>query len=207
MILDFDKVELLDPVDERTIGSVDKLAAHRDGAYHRAISVLLVDGERRHILQRRAAGKYHCAGLWANACCSHPAPGELSAAATERRLAEEMGVAPPLYRLGVIRYSAAVPALPHLANSDGNLIESERVALYCGRADDSLAPNPLEVSETMALSQADALDMPAASQAPWLRLYLRTFGQDLASIVDACVKGEWTPRDFGFFQANADETF
>src|SRR5690606_6812863 len=49
----------------------DKLAAHREGRRHRAVSVfLLADG--RVLIQRRAMGKYHTPGLWANTCCTHP---------------------------------------------------------------------------------------------------------------------------------------
>lgn len=189
----------------RSAGST-KLTAHRNGAYHRAISVLLVDREGRHVLQRRAAGKYHCAGLWANACCSHPAPGEPSADAARRRLVEELGVSCQLYRVGIIRYSATVPALNHLANNDGTLVERERVALFCGRTSSRLAPNPSEASETIALSHIDSLDMPAFSQTPWLRLYLQTFGENLRAIVDACVNGNWTPRDFGFASLGRENT-
>jgi isopentenyl-diphosphate Delta-isomerase len=206
MTLAFDQVELLDPSSERTIGNADKLAAHRDGAYHRAISILLTDKEGRHVLQRRSAGKYHCAGLWANACCSHPAPGEPSADAARRRLAEELGVEVPLYRLGVIRYSATVPALHCLANCDGTLIERERVALFCGRADSRFAPDPSEVSEMIALSHVDSLNMPASNQAPWLRLYLHTFGSCLDAIVDACISGDWVLRDFGVANASLNAT-
>jgi len=32
------------------------------------------------MLQKRAAHKYHCAGLWPNTCCTHPRPYEIQAA-------------------------------------------------------------------------------------------------------------------------------
>ena len=54
---------------------LDKLDVHRRGLRHPAVSVFLLDGDR-FLIQRRALGKYHTPGLWANACCTHPLWGE-----------------------------------------------------------------------------------------------------------------------------------
>ena len=78
-------VVLVDPRDT-PIGLAPKLAAHRDGLLHRAVSVLLFDDAGRVLLQRRAAGKYHSVLLWANTCCGHPRPNECSRDAAMRRL-------------------------------------------------------------------------------------------------------------------------
>ena len=85
-----EQVILVD-MDDREIGRAGKLEAHRQGQLHRAVSICIVDGEGRMLLQRRAAVKYHSPGLWANACCSHPRPGEATLAAALRRLPEELG--------------------------------------------------------------------------------------------------------------------
>src|SRR5256885_16185610 len=50
------------------------------------------DTKGRMLLQRRASNKYHSGGLWSNACCGHPRPGESVESAASRRLMEEMGV-------------------------------------------------------------------------------------------------------------------
>ncbi|WP_425494016.1 NUDIX domain-containing protein [Hoeflea alexandrii] len=50
---------------------VEKLKAHVDGLFHLAISIFVFDGEHL-LIQKRASSKYHCGGLWANTCCSHP---------------------------------------------------------------------------------------------------------------------------------------
>lgn len=86
--------ELVVLVDEhdREIGTASKLEAHRSGALHRAVSVFVFDDAGRLLLQRRAAGKYHSAGQWANTCCTHPRPGESNLAATQRRLADRKSV-------------------------------------------------------------------------------------------------------------------
>jgi len=84
-------VVLVDLFDQ-PVGTASKADAHRLGLLHRAFSVFLLDGQGRVLLQRRASGKYHSAGLWANTCCSHPTPGEDVLAAAKRRLKEELGI-------------------------------------------------------------------------------------------------------------------
>src|SRR5437868_14391149 len=102
-----DAVILVD-ADDRPVGTMGKLEAHRQGLRHRAISVIVRDRENRLLLQQRAASKYHSGGLWTNTCCSHPRPGEDTFAAAERRLAEEMGFTCPLNLLFTTHYRADV---------------------------------------------------------------------------------------------------
>ena len=96
-------VVLIDPQD-REIGQMEKLAAHREGRLHRAFSVFVFNAKGELLLQQRAATKYHSASLWTNTCCGHPRPGETLVAAGERRLKEEMGLSIPL-RLSLIHIS------------------------------------------------------------------------------------------------------
>ena len=72
--------------------AMDKLAVHRLGLRHPAGSVFVLRGGDV-LLQRRAAGKYHTPGLWANTCCTHPHWGEAAADCAARRLREELGIA------------------------------------------------------------------------------------------------------------------
>lgn len=77
---------------DNEIGSGDKLETHVKNQLHRAFSVFIIhDGKM--LIQRRALGKYHSAGLWTNACCSHPRFGESLADAVQKRLEEELGIA------------------------------------------------------------------------------------------------------------------
>lgn len=76
---------------DHEIGSMSKSEAHRLGRLHRAFSVFIVDGDKM-LIQKRHRDKYHSGGLWANACCSHPAQGEALDDAVSRRLQEELGV-------------------------------------------------------------------------------------------------------------------
>ena len=85
-----DQILLVD-MHDNPIGTIEKLAAHQQGLLHRAFSLFLYH-DNSLLLQQRAVSKYHCGGLWANSCCSHPRPDESVAAAACRRLGEETGL-------------------------------------------------------------------------------------------------------------------
>jgi isopentenyl-diphosphate Delta-isomerase len=86
-----ERVVLVD-LEDREIGTEEKLRAHHTGELHRAVSVFLFDAHGRLLLQRRADDKYHSPGRWSNTCCGHPRPGEAAIDAAGRRLREEMGI-------------------------------------------------------------------------------------------------------------------
>lgn len=71
---------------------------------HRAFSVFLINDRGELLLLKRASGKYHSGGLWANACCSHPRIGEETIPSAEARLTEELGVTCPLREIGCFVY-------------------------------------------------------------------------------------------------------
>ncbi len=154
--------------DDGSLYPIEKMEAHRLGVPHVAVSVFLVtDG--RLLIQRRALGKYHCGGLWANTCCSHPHWDEPVADAAVRRLSEELGVTGVrLVPQGELSYRAEV--------SEG-LVENERVHLYRGEPGPGteFRPDPDEVSEIrwIALPElfAEMADEPERF-APWFRIYL-----------------------------------
>lgn len=85
-----DKLIWVDLFDQE-IGSGEKMETHVKNQLHRAFSVFIVyDGKM--LIQRRALGKYHSGGLWANACCSHPRWGETLEDAVQKRMEEELGI-------------------------------------------------------------------------------------------------------------------
>src|ERR1700754_1322335 len=73
------------------VGTMEKMEAHRKALLHRAFSVFIFNSKGEMLLQQRADKKYHSGGLWTNACCSHPKPGEEIETAASRRLREELG--------------------------------------------------------------------------------------------------------------------
>jgi len=130
-------VILVDPED-RPLGTMEKMAAHREGRLHRAFSVFVVNGAGELLLQRRAEGKYHSGGLWTNTCCSHPLPDETIEAAGRRRLREEMGLECALREAFAFVYRAEL---------DHGLIEHELDHVLIGRSDAVPEVDPSEVSQ------------------------------------------------------------
>lgn len=83
---------ILVDTNDRAVGTMEKMEAHRKGVLHRAFSIVLFNDDGKMLLQKRSGKKYHSSGLWTNTCCSHPLPGETMEDATRRRLREEMGI-------------------------------------------------------------------------------------------------------------------
>lgn len=164
-----DRVEQVILVDheDHPVGTTGKLPAHRAGLLHRAFSVFLFDPQGRLLLQRRAAGKYHSAGLWANSCCGHPRPGEAIDAAAVRRTEEELGLRCTVRAVGTHLYRADVGS---------GLVEWEFVHLFAGVVSRStgFVPTPQEVQEItwqpLAAITAGCQATPDAYSA-WLRDY------------------------------------
>lgn len=160
-----ERVVLVDEQDVE-LGSEEKLAAHRRGLLHRALSVFVFDVAGRLLLQQRAVAKYHSGGLWTNTCCSHPRPGESVTDAAHRRLREEMGFDCELQPAFTFLYRAPF--------ADG-LAEHELDHVLLGRFDGEPAANPDEVAdwawvEPRRLEQALAQD--PARYTVWLPLAL-----------------------------------
>jgi len=147
---------------------VEKLEAHRRGLRHKAVSVFVLSGDRV-LIQRRAAGKYHTPGLWANTCCTHPLWDETPGACAVRRLKQELGIEGlvPEHR-GQVSYRADV---------GGGMTEDEVVEIFTAEAgpDLAIAPDPAEVWQIAWVTLAELKAQVAAEPerfAPWLRIYL-----------------------------------
>ena len=84
------QVILVNEKDEPT-GTTEKMEAHKKGLLHRAFSIFIFNSKGEMLLQQRTLNKYHSGGLWSNACCSHPQPGDEISIAARRRLKEETG--------------------------------------------------------------------------------------------------------------------
>lgn len=121
---------------DEPVGACGKITAHEQGWLHRAFSIFLFNTRGEMLLQQRALAKYHSGGLWTNACCSHPYPGEDTGAAALRRLREELNCTVPLEKIFDFVYRASF---------DNGLTEHEFDHVFTGRCDVLPDPHPGEV--------------------------------------------------------------
>jgi isopentenyl-diphosphate delta-isomerase len=135
--MELQQVILVNDRDE-TVGVMEKLEAHQKGLLHRAFSIFIFNSKGEFLLQRRALNKYHSGGLWTNSCCSHPQPGEITRAAAQRRLQEEMGFVTPLEKVFDFVYKA---------DFDNNLTEFEFDHVFTGEYEGKVDYNKEEVMD------------------------------------------------------------
>ncbi len=150
-------------VDEanRELGRARKEEVHHASTpLHRGFSLFLFDGAGRTLLQRRARTKRTWPGVWSNACCGHPAPGEGTEAAARRRGREELGIDP--FDLAVV-----LPDYRYRAELDG-IVENELCPVLVGRVDPAtLRPDPSEVAATRWVDWERFLAELPGTYSPW----------------------------------------
>lgn len=148
------------------IGTMEKMEAHRRGELHRAFSIIVFNSKGEILLQKRALHKYHSGGLWTNACCSHPQPGEKMEDAARRRLREEMGIdLQPEYAYKFI----------YKTDLDQNLVEHEYDHVYKATFNGEPSINKAEVDDwkfvDLAWLKTDVTRNPEA-YTYWFKLIL-----------------------------------
>jgi isopentenyl-diphosphate delta-isomerase len=160
--------EFLILVDEhdKPWGKLEKDQVHQLGLLHRAFSAFIFNSKGELLLQQRADGKYHSAGLWTNTCCSHPRFGEELKDAVARRLEEEMGL---------ICETKFIFSFIYKAKFENGLTEHEFDHVYYGVSDDQPTPNPSEVSQwkyvTLESLQKD-ISINPSNYTVWLNICL-----------------------------------
>jgi isopentenyl-diphosphate delta-isomerase len=138
-------VVLVDDQDN-AIGTMEKQQAHVEGLLHRAFSIFIFNSERKLLLQKRASSKYHCGGLWTNACCSHPRENENTLDAAIRRLEEEMGMQCSLKPIFTFMYKAEF---------DNGLTEHEFDHVFFGESNQTPKINTEEVEAYRYIAMED----------------------------------------------------
>lgn len=134
-----DEVILVD-MNDAPVGTMEKMEAHEKALLHRAFSVFIFNDAGEMLLQQRAFTKYHSGGLWTNACCSHPRPGEETASAAKRRLKEELGFETAIEKIFDFTYKAGF---------DNGLTEHEFDHVFVGYYSDAILPNADEVASVI----------------------------------------------------------
>ena len=152
--------------EDRQIGLMEKMQAHREAKLHRAFSVFLLNDKGEVLLQQRALDKYHCGGMWTNACCSHPRAGESLQAAVDRRLQEEMGI---------VCETNWVYSFIYKADVGEGLFEHEFDHVFFGRFSDEPKPDADEVSDwayvTLEELKSD-VEVNPTKYTPWFKIIL-----------------------------------
>ena len=123
---------------DEPVGTMEKMEVHRKALLHRAFSIFIFNNRGEMLLQQRSLKKYHSAGLWTNACCSHPKPGEDNLPAAETRLQEEMGFSANLKKIFEFTYRSAF---------DNGLTEYEFDHVFAGVHDGLIVPDKDEVND------------------------------------------------------------
>lgn len=120
------------------MGLESKMQAHIYNKRHQAFSVFIFNDSGEMLLQCRADDKYHSAGKWSNACCSHPDIYRNIEEQAHERLRHEMGIDCPLEDCGLFAYEAEL--------GDG-MYENEIDRIYIGTCNDKPVLNPMEAKD------------------------------------------------------------
>ncbi len=133
--------ELLICVDENdnVLDYKDKAECHQgNGLLHRAFSIFIFNDAGELLIQKRSEKKNLWPLYWSNSCCSHPRKGEDLENATQRRLAEELGITTSLKHLFTFQYHARYKNVGS---------EREVCAVYIGKSTGNVSVNPREIAE------------------------------------------------------------
>jgi isopentenyl-diphosphate delta-isomerase len=154
---------------DKSIGTEEKIKAHKNGLLHRAFSIFVFNPSGELLLQKRNPEKYHCGNLWSNTCCSHPRPEELLRMAIHRRLIEEMGFDCELFHMGSFIYRSRL--------SNG-FTEYEVDHMYQGTHGGKITVNEKEVSDYRWIDLRtlhEDLTINQNNYTPWLKPALKAF--------------------------------
>lgn len=165
-----DRVVLLDE-HGAAMGTAAKEGIHSAHTpLHLAFSCYVSNSAGDLLVTRRALGKRSWPGVWTNAFCGHPAPGEAVEDAVVRHAKSELGLHldPAADRLVLeladFRYRAV---------DASGIVENEVCPVYTVVTDALPVPNPDEVVETAwvdPLALAAAIDATPWAFSPWLVL-------------------------------------
>lgn len=122
------------------IGQAEKLTSHHANTpLHRAFSCYIFNDRGEFLLTQRAHAKKVWPGVWTNSVCGHPAPGEETVDAIERRLQYELGMTAKDFELILPKYTYKTPAFE-------GIIEHEFCPVYLARIKSTSKINPEEVA-------------------------------------------------------------
>lgn len=175
-----DNVVLLDD-DGHAVGTAPRLEVHTtDTPLHLAFSAYLFNDAGEVLLTRRALTKRTWPGVWTNACCGHPRPGEALTEAIDRRLGDELGlrVGPG----GVENLTCSLPDFSYCAVDASGVMENEVCPTYSGRVHPRavLTPKSEEVMDWRWVAWDDLAESTRRTPfafSPWSVLQIGQLGR------------------------------
>lgn len=174
-------------VDEQgtAIGVADKATVHNaDTPLHLAFSCHIFNREGHVLVTRRALGKKTWPGVWTNAVCGHPAPGEDMREAVARRVEHEIG----------LRISHIEPMLPdfrYRAVDASGVVENEICPVFTALADSDPTPLDDEVSEWQWVDPTQLQQAVRATPfafSPWLAMQFEAWPGDYRAASETSVR-------------------
>lgn len=147
-------------------GTADKAAVHTmDTPLHFAFSAWVLR-EGKVLVTRRALSKKTWPGVWTNAFCGHPAPGEENAAAVIRRAHFELGLA-------ISEVREVLPDFSYRAVDSSGIVEHEICPVFLVELAPGVEPqpNPDEVDSYEWVEPAELIRAAEATPfafSPWM---------------------------------------
>lgn len=145
--------ELVVLLDEEgaAVGTMPKAVVHTDRTpLHLAFSIYAFDADGRFLLTRRALDKTTFPGVWTNAACGHPAPGEALVDAAARGLQDELGLTLTGARL-------VLPDFRYRAEMNG-VVENELCPVFTGTVSGTVRWAADEVADTAWVDWRDFVE-------------------------------------------------
>ncbi len=166
-----DATELVLLLDDegKPVGTAPKATVHTtDTPLHFAFSCHVFNPAGRMLVTRRALTKDTFAGVWTNAFCGHPAPGESALDAVTRRADAELGVT-------VRDIELVLPHFRYRAADANGIVENEICPVFRAIVDVDPKPSKDEVSEWV-WADPNSLRMAVSAApfafSPWFSLQL-----------------------------------
>ena len=159
-----EEVVLVD--DEGTpIGTADKATVHTTNTpLHLAFSCHVINAEGKVLVTRRALTKATWPGVWTNAVCGHPAPGEEMVDAIIRRVRHEIG-------LDITDITPVIPSFRYRAVDASGIVEHEICPVFIAHAGSDPTPRDDEVCEWKWIKPSELQSAVASAPfafSPWL---------------------------------------
>ncbi len=153
--------------DGKPIGTALKATVHSANTpLHFAFSCHVFHPSGRILMTRRALTKDTFPGVWTNAFCGHPAPGENAVDAIVRRAEQELG-------LRVRDVEVVLPHFRYMAMDANGIVENEICPVFRAIADADPHPSKDEVAE-WAWADPGAVRLAAEAApfafSPWFTL-------------------------------------